>query len=169
MAKRVASLVFLGLFITGAALAQIPDRVGLPTDVKTFAIVRTFFSEKEQLWGTVFANPAAASIQESGQRPYPFGSVFVVEWRSGAKDAAGKPVPDPEKGTVARIDVMRREKGFGESYGESRAGEWEFAQYLADGSPRMAPERTSSCAACHRKAGAERDFVYRGRFPASAP
>jgi hypothetical protein len=71
----------------------------------------------------------------------------------------------PLKAEVARVDVMRREPGYGVAYGESRAGEWEFASYRPDGSTLLSPENSAACAACHLKAGAERDFVYRVRVP----
>ena len=54
---------------------------------------------------------------------------------------------------------MRRGGGFGEVYGASRAGEWEFASYRADGTTLIEPANAVQCAACHLKAGAEKDFV----------
>ena len=70
------------------------------------------------------------------------------------------------KDQVLGLHVMRREKGFGEAYGKNRTGEWEYVEYRADGSYITPPQKSSSCAECHVKAGRERDFVYRGRFPA---
>ena len=58
---------------------------------------------------------------------------------------------------------MRREAGYGEAYGANRAGEWEFASYLVDGSTRLSSAQGASCAGCHQKAGADKDFVYRIR------
>jgi hypothetical protein len=58
---------------------------------------------------------------------------------------------------------MRRGEGFGEAYGASRSGEWEYAGYRMDGSYTTPPEKSAACAACHLKAGAERDFVYGGK------
>ena len=63
------------------------------------------------------------------------------------------------------IDVMRREAGYGESYGERRSGEWEYASYRPDGSFLQPIEKSASCAECHQTASASRDFVFRGRFP----
>jgi hypothetical protein len=93
-----------------------------------------------------------------------------MEFAHGTRDGEGQLLHDPKgvplKAEVSRIDVMRRERGYGEAYGESRAGEWEFASYRPDGSPLLAPADAVACAACHLKAGAERDFVYRIRMPA---
>jgi hypothetical protein len=58
---------------------------------------------------------------------------------------------------------MRRGTGFGERYGESRAGEWEFASYRPDGGTLQSPDHTAHCASCHRNAGADKDFVFRTR------
>jgi hypothetical protein len=70
-----------------------------------------------------------------------------------------------EKGEVVRLDVMRREAGYGAAYGDKRAGEWEFASYKPDGSPIEPKIDAAACAACHAKPGVARDFVFRGRFP----
>lgn len=119
--------------------------------------------------GTIYANERAASVKEMGQLPYPEGSVIVMEWAEPLKDSAGVLLVDANglwrKGKVVRIDVMRRERGYGEAYGGKRVGEWEFASYKTDGSYFQPPAKPAACAACHQEAGAERDFVYRGRFP----
>lgn len=60
---------------------------------------------------------------------------------------------------------MRREKDFGAAYGENRTAEWEYVEYRADGSHLTPPQKSAACAECHVKAGAQRDFVYRGRLP----
>ena len=104
-----------------------------------------------------------------GKLPYPNGSVVVMEWATPRKAADGTPVTGAdglwEKGEVVRIDVMRREAGYGAAYGDKRAGEWEFASYKPDGSPFEPKIDAAACAACHRKPGTARDFVFRGRFP----
>jgi len=105
----------------------------------------------------------------AGAVAYPYGTVFAVEFAHGLRDGEAQLMRDgsgtPLKADVARIDVMRRERGYGEVYGDSRAGEWEFASYRPDGTPLIAPGNAGACAACHRKAGAERDFVYGLRVP----
>ncbi len=73
-----------------------------------------------------------------------------------------------QKGALARLDVTRREKDFGEPYGSDRTAEWEYASYRPDGSYATAPAETISCARCQVRAGAARDFVFHGCFPAAA-
>jgi hypothetical protein len=176
--KTPRVLVLLGLALASSLVAvevtqentAAANRVPLPQDYQTaFQEVRASNKKAETLLGTIYANPAAASVRELEKLPYPAGSIFVMEWAQPIKGANGELLVDSngnwKKGTVVRIDVMRREAGFGAAYGEKRAGEWEFASYRPDGSFMSPPPTWISCAACHAKA-AERDFVFRGRFPA---
>lgn len=102
--------------------------------------------------GTVFLNTQAATVTTAGQ-PYPFGSVVIMEWRKGGKD-----------GEVARLDVMRKERGYGTAYGANKNGDWEYASYSPDGKLITDAAASLACAQCHLKAGAGKDFVYVGRF-----
>jgi hypothetical protein len=113
---------------------------------------------------TVYANALAASAPGFSQARYPNGSVILMEFAEAVIDGEGQVVRDaqgaPLKGAIAHIDVMRRGSGFGEAYGENRAGEWEFASYAPDGRTLQAPDKTAHCAGCHRNAGADKDFVF---------
>ncbi|HEV3026036.1 MAG TPA: glycosyl hydrolase family 18 protein, partial [Planctomycetota bacterium] len=138
------------------------DRVGFPKDYeKVFEVLRTVERPEKQQVVTVFGNDRAASVRGAGDLPYPYGSVIVMETAGAMKDDQGK----LHKGDVVGLHVMRREKGFGEAYGKSRTGEWEYVEYRADGTYITPPRKSFACAECHVKAGAERDFVYRGRLP----
>ncbi|MBI3418268.1 MAG: cytochrome P460 family protein [Verrucomicrobia bacterium] len=153
--------------------APTKDRVGFPKHYQEkFQVLRTVNKEKEQKVVTVYGNGLVAAITNSSQLPYPNGSVIVMETASTLSDAQGKPLLDERgnlrKDKVLGLHVMRREKNFGEAYGENRTGEWEYVEYRADGSHLTPPQESASCAECHVKAGAKRDFVYRGRFPANA-
>lgn len=146
------------------------DRVGFPADYPTrYEIVRVANKTKVEKLGTIYANEKAASIHEASQLPYPAGSIIVMEWAQPLRDESGAPLTGADglwrKGEVVRVDVMRREPGYGERYGDSRSGEWEFATYNPDGSYQEPPEKSVSCAACHQQPGIDRDFVFRGRFP----
>ena len=127
--------------------------------------------EKQQIV-TVFGNERAASVRSSEDLPYPYGSVIVMETAGAIKDEQGKPRVDDKgqlrKGGVIGLHVMRREKGFGEAYGENRSGEWEYVEYRPDGTYLTPPNKSFACAECHVKAGRDRDFVYRGRLPERA-
>jgi len=144
--------------------------VPFPQNYQTaFKVIRAVNAKRETKLGTIYANEPAASVGDLSKLPYPGGSIMVMEWSEPLRDEKGEPLLDASglwrKGKVVRIDVMQREPGFGEVYGESRAGEWEFASYAPDGASMSGPKTSLSCAECHRKA-AERDFVFRGRFPA---
>lgn len=148
------------------------DRVGFPADYRGWAVLRTANITQQAQLGTIYGNAQAASIRDVGTLPYPNGSVLVMEWATPRKGADGASVTGAsglwEKGEVVRIDVMRREAGYGTAYGNRRAGEWEFASYQPDGSPITPAIDAAACAACHAKPGVARDFVFRGRFPALA-
>jgi Cytochrome P460 len=171
MARRLVLLSAGIAVIAGHVQAADPaDRVGFPADYPRFAVLRTANITRQARLGTIYGNAQAASIHDVGKLPYPNGSVIVMEWAEPRKAADGTPVTGPDglwaKGAVVRIDVMRREAGYGAGYGEKRAGEWEFASYKPDGSPFEPKIDAAACAACHRKPGQARDFVFRGRFPA---
>jgi ketosteroid isomerase-like protein len=144
------------------------DRVTFPADYtrKLRRVSDAVFNEKFGV-STVFANELAASAPGFSQGRYPNDSVIMMEFANPQRDGEGELLRDargtPLKGEIVRIDVMRRGSGFGEAYGESRAGEWEFASYRPDGSTLTAPDKTAHCAACHRNAGADKDFVFRTR------
>ena len=145
------------------------DRVGLPRYDQGFVVLRSFYAAQRQRVGIVYANAQAASVTELSRLPYPYGAIFVVEWRDAILDAASAPQRDAignfRTGEIVQIDVMRREPGFGTAYGAARTGEWEYVSYRPDGSHFVAPGQSASCAACHRQAGEARDFVFRGRVP----
>lgn len=171
---------FIALTMTSCwiALAQTTaiDRVGLPADY-AHALRRVgepVFNERTGVT-TVYANDIAATAPGFPPARYPNGSVILMEFAGALRDGEGELLRDargtPLKGPVAHIDVMRRGVGFGAAYGESRAGEWEFASYAPDGRTLQAPDQAAHCAACHRNAGADRDFVFRTRAwtPAQIP
>jgi len=133
------------------------DRVGLPADYRTaFTRLRATPLEGGTQVLIVYANDRAATVTDRANLPYPYGSVFVAEWRHGEGQ--------PNAGELFQIDVMRSEPGFGAAYGAARTGEWEYVRYLPDGSHLVPPSRSGWCAACHQRAGEGRDWVFHGRF-----
>jgi ketosteroid isomerase-like protein len=144
------------------------DRVGFPHDYATAMrrVRDTVYDEKSGLT-TVFANDLADSTAGSSQQHYPDGAVILMEFAQPVRDGAGELLREalgvPIKGSIDHIDVMRRGPGLGAAYGAERAGEWGFASYRSDGGVRVASDNGVHCAACHRNAGAEKDFVFRTR------
>jgi uncharacterized protein (TIGR02246 family) len=155
--------------VVNAELAGAPkvDRVGFPKDYRTTfkalsAPARTNISPALVI--TAYGNDLAGSVTNAAQLPYPNGSVILMEFAEALKDSEGKPLLDangqPQKGEVEHVDVMRRGESFGEAYGSNRSGQWEFAGYHLDGTYSTAPDKSASCAQCHQKAGAAKDFVF---------
>ncbi len=172
--KTILILAFLAQSLTVDAAetnspAPTTDRVGFPKDyAKSYDVLRTVSRDEGKKLVTVYGNRAAASVTNQAGLPYPNGSVLVMETASTVKDAAGQPAKDTAgklvKENVLGLHVMRRAKDFGVAYAGKRSGEWEFVEYRADGTYLTPPEKSAGCAECHIKAGAEKDFVYNGRF-----
>src|SRR5512138_2162713 len=141
------------------------DRVGFPKDYKTeFKVLGVLVKDEGRRVTTVYGNEQAATVTSRERLPYPNGSVLLMEFSYAVLDADGQVIRNADgtvKTAVEHVDVMRRERGFGEAYGVNRTGEWEYAGYRLDGSYTTRPEQSAQCAACHRKAGAESDFVFR--------
>ena len=155
-----------------AAAKAAVDRVGFPLGYRSaLKLLDVTVKDQEPSVMTTFGNELATSVNSTSLAPYPYGTVIAMEFAHGVRDGEDQLLYDAggsaRKSEVARIDVMRREPGYGAVYGESRAGEWEFASYRPDGSTLIAPENAASCAACHRNAGPERDFVFRQHVPAT--
>jgi uncharacterized protein (TIGR02246 family) len=158
---------------SGAAPAASAPRTGdgvFPAQyAATFQILGAPLADKNALVTTTYANSLAASVGNVGQVPYPEGAVIVMEYALSLKDGEGELLRDStgtlQKGEVVRVDVMRKGRGLGAAYGDQRAGDWEFSSFRRDGSAFMASANGASCAACHRNAGADKDFVFRSRAP----
>ena len=163
----------MGNFLGTAVAARLDgahdlDRVGFPRDYRQqFRILGGTLDDPNFGLTTVFANDLVASVADSEGTQYPDGSVILMEFANPQRDGEDQLLRDahgqPLKGEIVHIDVMRRGAGFGSGYGESRAGEWEFASYRPDGSTLIPPDKAQHCAACHLKAGAAKDYVYRLR------
>jgi Cytochrome P460 len=140
------------------------DHVGFPKDYRaTFKVLRTVVKKEEKKVVTIYGNAAAAGVTSATQRPYPYGSVIVMETA-----AADETNPEAASQKVLGLHVMRREKGFGSDYGARRSGEWEYVEYAADGHFLTPPGKSAACSECHVKAGEAKDYVFKGRF-ASEP
>ncbi|WP_157994453.1 cytochrome P460 family protein [Peristeroidobacter agariperforans] len=140
--------------------------MGFPKDYRTrFKVLGVIVKEQALRVSTVYGNELAATVTSRDKLPYPEGSIILVEFTDALRDANNQPVRDAngtlQRGAVDHIDVMKRGKDFGEAYGANRTGEWEYAGYRLDGSYTTPPEKSGQCAACHRTAGPENDFVFR--------
>jgi hypothetical protein len=168
---KTTTFITLAMMLCWFALANTAptvDRVGFPADY-THTLRQVGDPEFHERTGvtTVYANDLALSSSGFSQARYPNGAVIAMQFAEAQRDGEGELLRDakgaPLKGEILHIDVMRRGAGFGAAYGESRAGEWEFASYAADGRTLQSPDQTAHCAGCHRNAGADKDFVFRTR------
>jgi hypothetical protein len=149
------------------------DRVGFPKDYRTqFKVLGVTVRDEAPEVLTAYGNEQAASVSSRAKLPYPEGSIILMEFSYAARDSNNQILRDANgdvvKGEIEHVDVMKRGKDFGTGYGEHRSGEWEFAGYKLDGTYTTTPEASVKCAACHRRAGAENDFVYRMSASASS-
>ena len=161
-------LVAMSLFLVGAGAAPNAGDSDFPADYRSSMRMMggTVFNEKFGLT-TVYVNELAASLVPFSQARYPDGSVILMEFAQPQRDGEGELLRDakgaPMRGEIMHVDVMRRVAGFGNVYGENRAGEWQFASYKADGTILIATANGAHCAGCHRNAGVDKDFVFRDR------
>jgi hypothetical protein len=159
--------------VVTAMAAQASGNTGLPPDYASRLRIlgETVHDERHGLT-TVYANDLVVAVAKTEAAHYPNGSMIVMEFAEPQRDGEDQLMRDahgqPIKRSITHVDVMRRVGGFGEVYGASRAGEWEFASYRADGTLLIAPANAVQCAACHLKAGAEKDYVFRQRSWATA-
>ncbi len=135
--------------VAAALLLAAPsaDRVGFPEGYcETFRLLRTTANAEKQQRKVIYGNRTAAAAFSAPPRTFPYGSILVMESRT--------------QGVVTGLHVMRKERGFGDAYGANRTGEWEYTEYRPDRSYITTPQKSEACAACHLKAGPEKDFVY---------
>lgn len=141
------------------------DRVGFPENYATeFKLLFVFDRPDRRLVRAICGNEIAAQRQEG--EPFAYGSVLLMISYSAKIGPDGQPALD-ENGhyigeRLVALHVQRKEPGFGEAYGEQRAGEWEFVAFNGDGSYQNAPLTTNFCAACHSGDGGDSvDHVFR--------
>ena len=160
--SRPLSAVFAFAVLTVAAPAPTVDRVGFPKGYQdTWKKLRESDDTGHNAIKVVYANDVAASWETGA---YAYGSILIIETWNAALDTQKKVLRDDaghfQKDQLTGLDVMRKERGFGEAYRENRAGEWEFVEYRPDGSYITPPAASAKCASCHLEAGAAKDYVY---------
>ncbi|MFN7920817.1 MAG: cytochrome P460 family protein [Bryobacteraceae bacterium] len=165
-----ASAALLAIAVAQSQTLPAPtvDRVGFPTGYEKWPLLYVFDRPDNKQIRAVYSNEVASSVRFGNQGAYPYGSVVVMETWPTLQDAQGNPILDAngrfqkQPGAVPTLNVMRKEKGFGEAYKENRNGEWEYVGYRMDGSFNTTPANSGACAACHLQGGQGKDFVMRG-------
>jgi ketosteroid isomerase-like protein len=153
---------------TAPVATQVSDGDRLPPEYATrFKVLGDTVHDERHGLTTVYVNDLVAAVANAEVAHYPNGSVILMEFAEPQRDGEDQLLRDahgqPLKGSIRRIDLMRRGGGSGGANVASRAGEWEFSSYRPDGTTLIAPANAEHCAACHLKAGAEKDFVFRRR------
>jgi plastocyanin len=168
---QIASVTALAIAGSLTMLAQAPappgtsqDRVGFPAGYKnTFTKLTTIDRDDNGQIRMIWGNELARNTP--WWTPYPYGSVLVFESWTSKRDAQGALIYD-ENGrlvpdTLTNVFTQRKQQSFGSEYGPNRNGEWEFMNYLPDGTPAIATTASGACAVCHLQSGPQNDYVFR--------
>ena len=157
--RQILVAVLLFAFTVIAWVSAQDDRVGFPKDYqKTFKLYHSLNNEERKSLREILINSTGAKAERG--KEFPYGTVIVMlGYRVKMKD--GQPVKDDKglyvKEELTRVDVMRKEKGFGKIYGDQQSGEWEYGAYRPNGD--IIAGDNSRCAGCHMDASAS-DYVF---------
>ncbi|MEO1016363.1 MAG: cytochrome P460 family protein [Pseudomonadota bacterium] len=160
--KLHAALFVSGLMASTAALAG-PERVALPENYAERFVLYDKIDKAERKIVRYMCMNSAAHETASADQPLPDGTVLIMEdheieldGETPRTDANGRLIPTTG---IKQAFVMEKQLGWGEEYPEEiRNGDWDYAWYLADGSPKADAE-FAGCFECH-KAQADVDFTF---------
>lgn len=136
-----------------------PDQVKFPEGYQTdFTHYHTMNRAGKPLLAKMYANKQAMESVGTGQLHD--DAIVIMEVYKAMMDADGKPMTGDDglyqQGNLAAVAVMEKQQ-WGEDYPEAeRAGDWGFAMYNPDGSPK---ENDLKCASCHVPFK-EQDYLY---------
>jgi hypothetical protein len=128
-----------------------PDAVKFPKGYEqSFANYATVNRGNQKQVAKLYANEIAISSYKKGQTA-DSGSVVVMEIYKPKMSAEGKPTPGNNGifaiDTLAAVAVMEKKDTWDPSYPQDkRAGNWGFAVYNPDGTPKS---NDLECAQCH--------------------
>jgi hemoglobin len=111
----------------------------------------------------IYVNPVGASARRG--RPFPDGTIFVMEIYQARPHADGAPAFDPSgrfvKGPLQKLFVMAKGEGWGEAVAPARLrnGDWVYSSFLPDGRT-PSEDDLAACRGCHLPL-AKQDFVHR--------
>ena len=140
-----------------------PEKVAFP-DYRKLFVFGTVNNESARTIRIMYLTYDAIRLRQRG-KPLPYGTILVAEDRAARLDASGVPLKDGEgrfvpTDRVVSVWVQEKRQGWGAEYPPAqRAGEWEFASFLPDGS-RQADAKIAECRTCHKKQ-ATQDYTFR--------
>lgn len=128
-----------------------PEFVEFPKDYEqSFSNYATINRANQTQVAKLYANETAVSSHKEGNTA-DSGSIVVMEIYKPKTDSEGKPIPGNE-GTfeidsLAAVAVMEKKDNWDEDYPqEHRLGNWGFAVYNPDGTPKS---NDLNCVECH--------------------
>jgi len=166
MRRLIFVLAAVGFGTLAAAASAGPERVAFPVGygndfVRYLDVDRPDRKSKRFF----YVNPAALEAARPGE-DLPAGTVLIMEDHKIALNADETPQRDAEGRFIAteeitNVFVMEKQPGWGEAYPEEkRNGDWDYAWFLADGTPKHSdPARFEGCFSCHQSR-AERDYTF---------
>ncbi|ABA59149.1 conserved hypothetical protein [Nitrosococcus oceani ATCC 19707] len=128
-----------------------PEFVEFPEGYEqSFTRYATMNRANQKQVAKLYANETAISSHKEGQTANS-GSVLVMEIYKPKTNAEGKPILGSngvfEIDSLAAVAVMEKKDNWEENYSqEHRAGNWGFAVYNPDGTPKS---NDLACAQCH--------------------
>lgn len=160
--KLVRPILGTALLLAGASASAGPEKVAFPAGYGNHVLYLTVDRPFNDTVRAMYAPREAAKAAKAGQ-PLPQGTVITMEVYKAKLDAQGKPLKKANgrfvKGELVTIMVMEKRAGWGAEYDEDiRNGEWEYAQFMPEGTPQQ-PADTKVCFQCHRKMSRQ-DFVF---------
>lgn len=167
---RIILLGLIGAVLVGCTqmearqpVAKLKDgELVLPADYKSWP---KFLSEIQRPDAKqvreIYVNPQGQSAKEGGS--FPNGTVFVMENYKAQVGADGTSAKASDgklmKGELARVFVMGKGEGWGESAPEGfRTGDWVYTSYDPGG--KKTADNLGTCRACHLPLD-KKDFVHR--------
>ena len=159
--KLIFTTIVLSLSAVSANAGGNPEFVQFPEGYKgSFTNYVTMNRAGKELVAKMWANDVAVSSYKEGKQATE-GSVVIMEIYKPKKDADGKAISGKdgiyEIDKLAAVAVMERRASWNAAYPEAdRVGQWGFAIYKADGTPK---KNDLNCPVCHTPLK-EQDYLY---------
>lgn len=151
-------IALLAAVLTAGRLLAGPDTVALPKNYQTqFINYLDVDRIDRKRVRKMYVNPQAHVAVKAGA-DLPDGTVLIMEDHNAKKNADGNPVRDADGRLiplepVTGMFVMEKNAAW-----STANGQWDYAWYQADGSPRP-NAKFEGCFSCHANR-AERDFTF---------
>lgn len=150
-----ASVAALGLTLVAGMVRAGPDRIAFPQGFeKVYALYGVIDRPDTKQVRYYYVDRASLKAAKYGQ-PMPDGTTLVLAFKKAKVDANGEPVLDKNgrmipEGDVTRVAVQKKGNGWGADHNEKQQnGDWEYAEFKADGSRNTDIKSYDNCFGCH--------------------